>query len=284
MTLQARCCLSALGVLLSACGLVASAQEPPIELNAILMKSTFELAGPAAGGKTTFGTVFVIGKPLKDNPNRSWNVLVTAAHVLDEVLGDKATLFLHHKNSDGTFTNDPFEISIRNNGKNLYVTNPDADVATMYLPLKEGAMEGNLPMSVLATDETLKSLEIPPGDELLCLGFPAAVNLNSFPVIRSGVLASYPLTPSKTVKIYFYNFRIFPGNSGGPVYFSYYTRQYGGALHGGSIQGVVGLVTQQVNSTLPEYSTLELDISRIVPSSFIIDTINMLPDIPDPAH
>ncbi len=282
MSLRLKALALVLGSSLASSLCSATAQEAPeLELNTVLMKSTFKLVGPAAGGKIDFGTVFLIGKPTKDNPLRSWYVLVTAAHVLDNVLGDKATLMLHHENPDGTFRDEPYDIAIRDKGKNLYVTNPDADVAAMYLAFREGAQPPLLlPLSVLVTDERLKQLKLHPGDELLCLGFPAFVNVDSFPVIRSGILASYPLTPSKTIKTYYYNFRVFPGNSGGPVYFSYSTRRFGDALHAGPIDGVIGLVSQQVNSTLPEYSSRELDISIIVPSSFIIDTISMLPEGP----
>jgi len=100
-----------------------------------------------------------------------------------------------------------------------------------------------LPIAFLADDARLEHLEVHPGDELLCLGFPLAADVNGFPVLRSGLLASYPITPSKTVKQYYYNFHIFPGNSGGPVYFNFLNRVYGNATHLGDIeQGVIGLV------------------------------------------
>jgi hypothetical protein len=260
-----------------------TAQQQQPDLNTILMQATFKLMGPAGGGKTSFGTVFLIGKPIKDVPGRSWNVMVTAAHVLNGVLGDEATLVLHHQNSDGTYRGEPIQIKIRDKGKPLYVTNPDADVAAMFINFDRSKGQGPdslLPMTVLMTDDDLKGIEIHPGDELLCLGFPADVDFNSFPVIRSGILASYPLIPSKTVKTYYYNFHVIEGNSGGPVYFSFPIRHVGAIIRSGPIEGVIGLESQKATSKLPEYANTELDISVIVPSSFIIDTINMLPDSP----
>ena len=119
-----------------------------------------------------------------------------------------------------------------------------------------------------------------PGDELLCLGFPLAINFNAFPVIRSGLLASFPITPSRTVRQYYYNFHVLPGNSGGPVYFSLPNRIYQNATHIGDLQqGTIGLVTQQVSSRVPE-KDISVDISILVPSSYISDTIAMLPDEP----
>jgi S1-C subfamily serine protease len=252
------------------------------ELNTILMNSTFEIFGPSATepGETTFGTVFFLGKPLRTDPNKGSFVLITAAHVLDEISGDTATLVLRRKNSTGDYTKLPYTIAIRDQGKNLYVKNPEADVAAMFVSVPTVAEPMLLPISALADDTELKQLEIHPGDELLCLGFPLAVDLNTFPVVRSGLLASYPITPSKAVRQYYYNFHIFPGNSGGPVYFSFSNRIFGGGTHIGLQQGVIGLVSKQVSSTIPGFKGVPLDIAIVVPSSYIQDTIALLPEAP----
>jgi hypothetical protein len=49
---------------------VTRAPSPSEELNTLLMHATFLITGPAAGqpGRTSFGTVFVMGTPYKDNP------------------------------------------------------------------------------------------------------------------------------------------------------------------------------------------------------------------------
>jgi len=44
---------------------------------------------------------------------------------------------------------------------------------------------------------------------------------------------------------------------------------------------VIGLVSQQVKSSIPEFKDEPLDIAIVVPSSFIIDTIALLPDALD---
>ena len=74
---------------------------------------------------------------------------------------------------------------------------------------------------------------------------------------------------------------MFPGNSGGPVYFSFVNRIYADEAHFGSNdQGVIGLVVEQVGSARPEFKDLSLDVSRVVPGSYIRDTIAQLPEIP----
>lgn len=250
------------------------------DINTALMNSTFEIVGKGIKpGTKTEGTVFVLGKPAGDG---SYFVMVTAAHVLNGMSGDTAVILLHRKRDDGTYTPFPLNLQIRRNGKNLYVQNPDADVAAMYIPLPREWMKGNLiPTSLLVSDAELKNIELHPGDQLLCLGFPLEVNLYGFPVIRTGLLASYPITPSRIVKKFFYTFHIFPGNSGGPVYFDYLNRGTShGVFLGTRYVGILGLISQQERSELPGYRNADLDIAVIVPSTFIVDTIAMLPPPP----
>jgi hypothetical protein len=252
------------------------------DISTKLMNSTFEIFGNGEKpGFTTSGAVFLIGKPMKDKPGQSWFVLVTAAHVLNEMSGDTATLMFRKKDASGNFIAEPTTIQIRHEGQNSYVQNPDADVAAMFINTPADSVTEALSLTQLATDEILDNLALHPGDELFCLGFPLRVDVNTFPVLRTGTLASYPITPSKSVKKYAFAFHVFPGNSGGPVYFSYANRAYGGAVHGGELdQAVVGLVIEELSSTLPEYKNERLDLANVVPSSYIRDTIALLPGAP----
>src|SRR5689334_139500 len=78
---------------------------PSEEINTLLMHATFRIHGPARRNPTrqvAFGTVFVMGLPRPENPAVSNIVLVTAAHVLDDIGGDVATLMLRKPNQDGT--------------------------------------------------------------------------------------------------------------------------------------------------------------------------------------
>lgn len=252
------------------------------DVSTILMNGTYEIVGPGARpGVVTYGTVFFMGKPLKSDPAKGQFVLITAAHVLNGIVGDSATIIYRKKESDGTYTKQPTAINIRLNGVNLYKTHPEADVAVMYLSIPTGLEPVILPTNMLVDDKELESIDIHPGDELMCLGFPLSADENTFPIIRSGLLASYPITPTKTVKTFYYNFHVYPGNSGGPVFFSYANRTvHGTTMLGTTYQGVIGLVSQQANSTLPETQGAPLDISIIVPGSFIREAIALLPETP----
>jgi len=261
-------------------------RAPSEELNTVLMHATFLIAGPSSRvpNATATGTAFIIGVPHKDEPKIANIVLVTAAHVLDDIAGDKATLLLRRKNDGGTYTAVPFALAIRDNGRPLYVRHPTADVVAMYANLPDEVPITGLPPEALVTDKTLEDIDVHPGDEAFVLGFPLAVSSpGGFPLLRVGHIMSYPLTPMKTIGRIDFDLFIYPGNSGGPVYFSYSNRVFKGSVHLGLNQGILGLVIQETHSAIPQFADKPLNYGIVVPAPFIRETIDMLPPAPDEA-
>jgi hypothetical protein len=250
-------------------------------MSTILMQTTFRIDGPAreTPGRASLGTIFIVGRPLKDNPQVQAYVLVTAAHVLNDINGPVASLLVRRKNEDGSYDPYKWPITIRDrSGTPLFVQHKDADVAAMYVSLPTGLIEGFISTKDFADDKVIEEYEIHPGDELLCVGFPygLAVNNWGFPILRTGVISSYPLVPARAIKYIGFDFRVFGGNSGGPVYFRFSNRYYSGNTHlGGIIQSIIGLVTEQVSD--PATGT-SISLARIVPAQFIVETVNMLPE------
>jgi hypothetical protein len=257
---------------------------PSEELNTLLMHATFRISGPSRSppGATTFGTVFVIGIPSASHPKLAAAVMVTAAHVLDDIATDTATLMARRRNVDGTYTAFPYEFHIRDNQKPRYLEHPTADIAAMYIDLPIEVPITALPPQFLADDRLIEEIDLHPGDEVFCLGFPlAATAPGGFPILRTGHIASYPLTPMKTVGLIDLDLLLFGGNSSGPVYFSYSNRAIKGVTHlGGSMRGILGLVIQNINSGLPGYQGQSLNFGAIVPAVFIRETIDLLPPKP----
>jgi S1-C subfamily serine protease len=258
---------------------------PSAELNTVLMHATFLITGPSskvAGGSAS-GTIFIMGIPQKDDPKLASLVIVTAAHVLNDIAGDMATLLLRIKNDDGTYQAIPFEIPIRENGKPLYVKHPTADVVAMYAKLPSQVPISGLPPDTLATDQTLEDIDVHPGDEAFVLGFPLAVaSPGGFPILRVGHIMSYPLTPMKKIGRIDFDLTIYPGNSGGPVYFSYANRVFKNSMHLGTLnQGILGLVIQETHSSIPQFASTPLNYGIVVPAPFIRETLEMLPPPPD---
>ena len=153
--------------------------ERDIELNTLLMHSTFMLAGQSKEeNKISFGTGFIIGRPSKKKLEKSRYVLVTAAHVFEGFQGQKATIFLRKQKEDGSYEKIPFEFSILDAfNKQLWVRHPDKDidVAAMYISLPSEVNFSLISTNLLGGDADLEKFEIHPGDELFCLGYPLGV-------------------------------------------------------------------------------------------------------------
>ena len=253
------------------------------ELNTVLMRSTFKLIG-----KGSIGTAFIIGRPMEADKTKAYYLMVTAAHVLEEMKGTHATLLLRKKNEE--YQKVAYPVMIRSKGKPLWARHTDevVDVAVMYVSLPEEIDLLLLSTTMLADDEVLKKFEIHPGDELMCLGYPfgAEATEAGFPILRSGKIASYPLIPTKQTKTFLYDFRVFRGNSGGPVYFVESGRTYAGGMHIGTIQFIAGLVSKEhiiTEKVISLYETREeqhpLSLATVVHTSFIKEAIEMLPQL-----
>jgi len=252
------------------------------ELNTILMRSTFKIQGI-----NSTGTAFILGKPLKKEPKRAYYVLITATHVLENMKGEKATLFLRKKTKK-SFKKISWSIPIRKQNKDIWVKHPEVDVSAMYVVLPENIDLALLPINILGDDDIFDKFEIHPGDELFCLGFPFSAEANpaGFPILRSGKIASFPIIPAKETKYFLFDFEVFPGNSGGPVYFVQSGRTYRGGMHTGTIQFIAGLVSQEHIITEKIKSIYEeqvkkhpLALARVIHASFIKEVIELLPPI-----
>jgi len=152
-----------------------------------------------------------------------------------------------------------------------------------------------LSTALLADDATMEKFEIHLGDQLLCLGYPlgAEANASGFSILRSGRIASFPLTPAKDIKSFLFDFEIFEGNSGGPVYFVDKSRSYGGSTRlGETIQFVAGVVTEEKYHVQRSVKPLEISRERVryeidekrerlrlavvVPAHFVKETLDLL--------
>jgi hypothetical protein len=213
-------------------------------------------------------------------------VLVTAAHVLDAMTGDTANLTLRRKLPSGWQTLSA-PVPIRQNGHPMWIKHSVADVAAMYVNLPNDFKPSlAIPVNLLATDSILTKLEIHPGDELNVLGYPLGFGnpAGDFPVLRSGKIASYPIVPMGENPYFLLDFRVFEGNSGGPVYFVQSNRIYGGTAQIGTIQFVMGLVSEEISVTQQFQGLYEnraerypLSLAKIVPAFYISDTLKLLP-------
>jgi Trypsin-like peptidase domain len=267
----------------------APTQEEDIELNAVMMESTFMIQGQNLQ-VPVLGTVFIVARPIPNStPQVGRMVMVTAAHVLEQMQGDMAILQLRRKVDEKTnsWIRVPYPLQIRANGQPLWKKHPDADVAVMYISIPSATVVRNITPLMLADDSMLTEYDVKPGDELRCLGYPLGVVSNEagFPVLRSGRIASYPLLPTDKTKTFLLDFRVFKGNSGGPVYFVERLRpiptRLGGYQNFHFIMGLVSEETLFTEQSAGPYSQeihqTQLGLAKVVHASLIKQAIEMLP-------
>ncbi len=279
-----------LSILMLICFYCYAQEGRKIELNSYLMGATFQLEGDSFTTGTVKGTAFFVGPPTKTKDGQSYFVLITAAHVFEKIKGDQATLILRKVNKDYSYEKVFHKIKIRKNGKPLWTRYDDkeVDIDVMYITsLPPGVEITLLPMDFLADDKDLVTIGIHPGDELMCVGYPFGIPWGSgeFPILRSGKIASYPLLPTKKTKFFLYDFEVYPGNSGSPVYMSDRMR----AIPSKELEKISSVVLQ-VNTIVgivsDEYfygtkiSKTPIKLAKVVHASLIKETIEKLPEQP----
>jgi hypothetical protein len=197
-------------------------QTPPVwDLTVALIEATVQLDQPLGDGNRTVGTGFLLQAPRPDGSPRV--VLVTAAHVLERMADPEARVGWRIPLDDGAWRFDPEPLRIRDAARDpLWTRHPERDIAVMEIIAPEAFARAAIPLGWLADENGFDANRIGPGDELLSLGFPRGLSSNraGFPILRVGRVASYPLTPVRAFPTFLLDFTVFPGNSGGPVFWT----------------------------------------------------------------
>ena len=238
-----------------------------------LMSATVQLEHPIGNGTRTVATGFLVSDPTPDGRPRV--VLVTADHVFEGMAGDEATVGYRVQGPDGNWSFAPQKLPIRAGGRPLWTRNPSRDVAAIVISAPPAFAKAAIPLAWLASDDTLAKYQLAPGEEMMTLGFPQGLSANpaGFPILRAGRVASYPLGPSTAYPTFLLDFRVFPGNSGGPVWLD--EPQTPGVADGEKAHFIAGLLTQQV-----EKGDQNLGIGIVTQAQFIRDTLSLLDSPP----
>ena len=250
------------------------------DLGTQLMLCTFKLTD----GKTS-GTVFILNRTAPNEKPQS--LLITAAHVLEQMKGDDATLAARKQATEDTYERHNVRLPVRKEGRPLWVRHADLDVAAMIVELPPEVNLPRLPAELLATDDSLKKYRVHPGDILRCIGFPHAAqfdaNAAGFPVVRIGCLSGFPLLPTKITKTFLFDFNTFEGDSGSPVYFEEEGRRSAGNEPENRVQLILGLVhgqhfvDEKFKMTYQSGETRHrMGLGIIIHASAIRDTIELL--------
>lgn len=203
-----------------------------------VMNATFKFSDP-----DSTATCFLVRRKAPDTAV----YLVTAAHVMEEAKGQAAVLVLRAPKADGTYQRHDYTITIRSEGKPLWVRHQTQDVAVLRLTAPLPVAVPALPESVIADDAQFQRSGVHVCSPLYVFTYPARIEANDagFPIARSGIFASPPLLPmpvsaglrptstnSPQPVTFLADFTTFAGDSGGPVFIK--------AAHGQPL--IVGIV------------------------------------------
>lgn len=230
----------------------SSAQEGPAPVDPVwdltvgLIEATVQLDQPSGPATRTVGTGFLIQAPRPDGTPRV--VLVTAAHVLDQMVQPDARIGWRTALPGGNWRFDPQPLTIRDEaGGALWTRHPERDVAVMEIVAPEAFARAAIPLAWLGEADAFDVWQVGTGDELLSLGFPRGLSANraGFPILRVGRIASHPLSPVSAFPTFLLDFNVFPGNSGGPVFWTPTARKRPGTAEPSS-PFIAGLLSQEV--------------------------------------
>jgi hypothetical protein len=163
------------------------------------------------------GTAFVVALPAADGRAET-RLLVTAAHVLENMKGDSCTAAFRARGGSGFVRRDA-RLPIRADRRTLWVRHPEADVAVIEVEPPADADLGALPVDRLADAAAFERGDVRAGQRTLVACFPAKTEANAagWPVLRAGTIATHPLAPVTSLDTFFVDYSHFGGDSGAAV-------------------------------------------------------------------
>lgn len=251
---------------------VAEAPAPPAwDLTVGMINATVMLDQPLGDGTRTVGTGFLIADQTTDGRPRV--LLVTARHVLERMPGTEMRVGWRQPTPTGGWRFTPQPVVIRVEGQPVWTEHPTQDVAVMEIAAPPAFAASAMPIGWLADETTFDTLGVGPGDELYSLGFPQGLSANraGFPILRVGKVASWPVAPVDAFPTFLLDFAVFPGNSGGPVFWSPTARRRPDAPPPAH-PFIGGVLTQEV-----EVGGQGLELAVVAHARFVRETIALLP-------
>lgn len=209
-------------------------------------------------------------------------ILVTAAHVFTQATGDTATLIARKAGPDESFLRLDLTVALRAQNQPLWVKHPTVDVAALRVKLPSECVCRPLPLAWISREAPASDSPFRAGASVRLLTYPAqlAANEAGFAVIRSGIVASYPLRPLKQAPTFLVDTSAFGGDSGGPVFVPGSDPAAGAPAGGRSDPLIVGLVSGQHRQTESVRTAYEervihhsLGLAIVVQGAFIRETI-----------
>lgn len=171
----------------------------------------------AAGSSSATAFVVELGEAEEQEKQRF--ALVTAAHVFEEMDGATCTVHFRAADGKGGFSRRETELKVRENSEPLWIRHPGADVAAIFVDLPANIDVEPFELRQVANQAYFDEGEIRVGQEVYIPCFPAKIESNEagFPILRTGSVASYPLTAPTVGHSILIDYSHFGGDSGAPV-------------------------------------------------------------------
>ena len=165
------------------------------------------------------GTCFLVKETAAECPRPKQAILVTAKHVLEQMIGDECELILRSKSEDGDYVRRGVSIAIRRERNRLWTQHPDVDVAALRIELPDDVETTLISVDQIAGEDQLIDRTVRVGQETWIACYPAKLEANhaGWPILRKGSIASHPLIPLKETRTLLVDYSVFGGDSGAPV-------------------------------------------------------------------
>lgn len=160
------------------------------------------------------GTGFVVQKGEE-------TILVTAAHVFQDLKGDHCDFVYRKKREGGSPVRESMPLTIRKDEEPLWKKHGKQDIAMIEISIPDDAVLTPILFSDIATAGQMDEDLVEVGDEVCIPCYPVGTEANpaGWPVLRRGTVATHPLAPVAEAETFFIDASSFGGESGAPVIF-----------------------------------------------------------------
>ena len=222
---------------------------------------------------TVSATGFVVALDKRPDGEAPRHILITAAHVFDEIKGIDCKVVMRTVAADGKFTRREVTVALRSGEKRLWTRHTDMDVALIAFDPPAGVDLKPFAYRRVADAKWAADGKVAVGQDVLIPCFPAQLEANpaGWPVLRKGSIATHPLSPLSAAKTMMIDYSNFGGDSGAPVVIT--------SADGPVVVGLVsGMQRQTVRVTTPfedRTTHTPLGLAIVVQSPFIRETVEL---------
>lgn len=253
--------LAALLIIAAVCGCRGPGDSGP-RLNAAeqMMWSTYPV-----GTNKGAGTGIAVSLREAGVPGGTVTAVVTSAHVLESARNGPVFIALRLPDGNGNAETAILRYAPPRSSESFYVRHPHHDVAAFAIDIPpEAAGIIELPTCLDSKYIGSGGPALHAGDEVFFAGFPEVMPFmdGTFPILRSGRVASYPAGTPEVNNMFCINADAYPGDSGAPV-FSTRTR---------GRPRLAGMIVQRVEGDKHTSSHLAIAVH----SSAIRETLELL--------